>query len=295
MNGEQSDSGSTSTPLLLRIPGELRNHIYKYVLEDVLDRDGRRHFGGLVRRKYGPWNANGVFLDPDRHEARRRTVSLLQVCRKLRQEFRPLLLEAPLDITIDVAAAYIDAFYPLSTPFPAETEFPPCRILLKQSPKPGRFFITELLQRLYDHPQLEFAFEETWPEGGVARDLNLLFADKDRALRWKSALHSTVRKIVYSEAHSEATLRDGRLEEPYRIYRIKTDLHIFVETYGMRPAHLIEPSRSSVPIPLHKYLAELGLVRQKQGPISLSSASRSCFSRDGLLRRELGFGLKESA
>ncbi|KAL5447165.1 hypothetical protein PMIN06_007531 [Paraphaeosphaeria minitans] len=193
------------------------------------------------------------------------------------------------------SAAYIDAFYPLSTPFPAETEFPPCRILLKQSPKPGRFFITELLQRLYDHPQLEFAFEETWPEGGVARDLNLLFADKDRALRWKSALHSTVRKIVYSEAHSEATLRDGRLEEPYRIYRIKTDLHIFVETYGMRPAHLIEPSRSSVPIPLHKYLAELGLVRQKQGPISLSSASRSCFSRDGLLRRELGFGLKESA
>ncbi|KAL5392875.1 hypothetical protein DPSP01_000570 [Paraphaeosphaeria sporulosa] len=292
MNGKQSDV--RSTPLLLRIPGELRNHVYNYVLDDFLDSDGHRRFGGLLRRKYGPWNANGVFLDPNRHEARRRKVSLLQVCRVLRQEFRSLLLKAPLDITIDIAATYIDAFYPLPTTLPAETEFPPCRILLKQSPKPGRVFITELLKRLYDRPQLEFAFEEAWPQGGLGRELNFLFADKDRALLWKSALQSTVKKIVYSEAHSEATLQNGQSEEPYRIYGIKADLHIFVETYGMRPAHLIEPSRSSVPILLHKYLAELGLVRQKQGPISLSSSSRSCFSRDGQLRRELGFGLKKS-
>lgn len=117
------------------------------------------------------------------------------MCRILRQEFRPLFLQAPLDIPIDLAAKHIDAFYPLSTPFPAETELPLCRISLKPKPETGRVYITGLLTRLYERPQLEFSFEGK----DFARQLNRLFADKKQALAWKAALGSTVREVVYSE------------------------------------------------------------------------------------------------
>ncbi|KAF2445949.1 hypothetical protein P171DRAFT_276763 [Karstenula rhodostoma CBS 690.94] len=286
MSDEQSDSGVRSAPLLLRIPGELRNQIYKYILEHILNGDGYRYFGGLLPRNYGGYHHVAFFLDPDRHEARQRKVNLLQVCRVLRQEFRPLLLKAPLDIPMNLAAKYIDAFYPLSTPFPAETELPPCRILLKRSPEPEPVYIAQLLRYLYDRPQFEFEFEGE----SLAQDLNFLFTHKDRALAWKYALRSTVKEIVYTECQWHG----GHTEVPDDIYRLPGKLYILIETHGLRLGHLIDPSRSSVPVPIHEHLADLGLVRKKHGPINLSSSHNSGMTRQGQLRRDLGFVLKKS-
>lgn len=218
----------------------------------------------------------------------RRKVSLLQVCRALRQEFRSLLLRTPLVISLDAAAKYVTAFYPLLTPFPAETEIPPCRITLTQSTEPGLVYLAPLLKLLYDRPALDFLSEQPWPGDSLGAKLNFLFADKKRAPLWKAALHSTVTEIIYSETH---TYIEYWARRSWKTWGTMPHLHILLETHGVKLPSIIEDSKSPVPLRLKDYLSDLGLVQRKRGVIKVSSSHNARMSRRGELRGGLRFDL----
>ncbi|KAJ4346504.1 uncharacterized protein N0V89_010433 [Didymosphaeria variabile] len=221
---------------LLRIPGELRNQIYKYVLVTVIDEAACR------RMSESPYRGNPIYHIPaEYHMDQARKMSLLHVCRQTRQEYRSLYLRYTPCLYMDLVPAYIEAFHPTSTPFSAEIEPLGCKISIDSDVELQ--CLAKLLTTLYDHPQIDFKFLE-FVEGDPTKILQRLF--KDRALAWKTALGATVKEIVFSVYSTWTGVFMG------------WSLDIFVD---LSVESLAAQQKSRSPTRLDETLADMGLAR----------------------------------